>query len=302
MAYGDRQYYRPTGFSGFKFFPPGIKWLLIINAAVFLITMIGENIVIDGVLLSNLITAYFGLIPFHGYITSFYPWQLITYQFIHGGFMHIFFNMFLLWMFGMEIENIMGTTKFLIFYLLSGIGGGLLQLIVGASVPTIGASGSVFGVMVAFAMMFPDRPIYIYFLLPVKAKYLIIFMILLEFLSVGNADLIAHVVHVGGAITGFLFVILDKKYMFNFSQISDWFTRPKIYKPKTPKFGKSSRGFGSSNKDVEDADFYEINSRKPKQKIDQAEIDRILDKISQSGYQNLTEEEKRILFEASKHE
>ena len=302
MSYGNRQYYRPTGFSSFKFFPPGIKWLLIINTAVFIIQMIGENIVINGVLLSNLITAYFGLIPIHGYITSFYPWQLITYQFLHGGFGHIFFNMFLLWMFGMELENIMGTTKFLIFYLLSGIGGGLLQLIVGASVPTIGASGSVFGVMVAFAMMFPDRPIYIYFLLPVKAKYLVVFMIVLEFLSVGNADFVAHVVHVGGAITAFLFIILDRKYMFDFSKITDWFTRPKVYNPKTPKFGKSSKGFSFSNNDVEDADFYDINSGKPRPKIDQAEIDRILDKISQSGYQNLTEEEKRILFEASKHE
>ena len=171
MAYND---YRPKGFGGFSFFPPVIKNLLIINGIIFFFSIVAQNIVIGEALLSNIITRYFGLIPFNNPYWSFYPWQLITYQFLHGGFAHIFFNMLMLWMFGMEIENIMGSRKFLVFYLIAGIGGGLLQILLGGGGgPIIGASGAVYGVMVAFALFFPDRMIYIYFLFPVKAKYLL---------------------------------------------------------------------------------------------------------------------------------
>ncbi len=168
MAYNE---YRPSGFGGFSFFPPVIKSLLVINGIVFFIQIIAQNIVIGGMLLDNVITKYFGLIPFNFNGASFYPWQLITYQFMHGSFMHIFFNMLMLWMFGMEIENGMGSRKFLVFYLLAGIGGGLLQLTLSSGGgPIIGASGAVYGVMVAFAMFFPDRMIYVYFFTTCKGK------------------------------------------------------------------------------------------------------------------------------------
>ncbi len=300
MSYSDRQYYyRPTGFGSFSFFPPVIKSLLIINTVVFFITVVADNIVVGNTLLGDLIVYYFGLIPFSHPVLSFYPWQLITYQFLHANFTHLFFNMFMLWMFGMEIENLMGSNKFLIFYLASGIGGGILQLILGGGAPTIGASGSVFGVMVAFAMYFPDRLIFLYFLIPVKAKYLIMFLVVFEFLSIGSPSLVAHVVHFGGAVTAFFFILLDRKYRFNFSKITGMFSRPKVYRPKTPRRPRSAYPFYDD--EVQEADFYEIDSDR-RRKPTQEEIDRILDKISQSGYQNLTEEEKRILFEASKRD
>ncbi len=299
MSYSDRQYYyRPTGFGSFSYFPPVIKSLLIINVVVFFFTIIADNIVIGNTLLGDLIVYYFGLIPFSHPVLTFYPWQLITYQFLHANFTHLFFNMFMLWIFGLEIENLMGSNKFLIFYLASGVGGGLLQLFFGGGAPTIGASGSVFGVMVAFAMYFPDRPIYLYFLIPVRAKFLILFLVVFEFLSIGDSSFVAHVVHFGGAVTAFFFVLLDRKYMFDFSKLTSMFSRPKVYKPKKPKRPKSAYPFYQD--DVQEVDFFEINEE-PK-KPTQEEIDRILDKISQSGYQNLTEEEKRILFEASKRE
>jgi rhomboid family protein len=299
MAYNE---YRPSGFGGFSFFPPVIKSLLIINGIVFFISMIAQNIVIGGVLMDTFITRYFGLIPFD-HVWSFFPWQLITYQFLHGGFSHIFFNMLMLWMFGMEIENQMGSRKFLVFYLLAGIGGGLLQLILGGGGgPIIGASGAVYGVMVAFAMFYPDRMIYVYFLLPVKAKYLIVGMMVIEFLSVGDGSFVAHLAHLGGAIVGFSFIYFDRQYNFNFDKYFDMFKGDNTFSQnQSQSFKKRASSFGFGKKEVEDADFYEINGKdNTSMKVDQEVIDQILDKISKSGYQNLTEKEKKILFEASK--
>ncbi len=301
--YDNRGSYRPAGFGGFSFFPPIIKSLLVINGVVFFIQILTENIGINGVSLETYITHYFGLIPFANPVWSFLPWQLITYQFLHGGFSHIFFNMLMLWMFGMEIENIMGSRKFLVFYLLAGIGGGLLQLFFGSGLGVIiGASGAVFGVMIAFAMFFPDRMIYVYFLFPVKAKYLIGFMMVFEFMSIGNADFTAHLAHLGGALVGFIFVFFDRQHNFNFDKYFDMFNFKNLFSSNSePRFRKSKNGFGFGKKDVEEAEFYEIGQDKSNEdKIDQDVVDEILEKISRSGYQNLSEREKKILFEASK--
>ncbi|MGE5436235.1 MAG: rhomboid family intramembrane serine protease, partial [Syntrophothermus sp.] len=213
-------YYRPGGFS---FFPPVIKNLLIINGIMFVIQLVGESIIIDNARLSTVIIRYFGLIPFGNFADAqFYPWQLITYQFLHGGFSHILFNMFALWMFGMEIENVWGSKRFLIFYLTCGVVAGLFHLVMsslltGLTAPTIGASGAIFGVMVAFAMLFPDRYIFLYFFVPVKAKYLIMFLVVLEFLAVDSAgSTVAHLAHLGGALAGFLYIMLDKNIYVDF--------------------------------------------------------------------------------------
>jgi len=301
MSYNDRDYYRPGGF-GFSFFPPVIKNLLIINAVVYVIQVIFERLVFSGVPGEFYLNHYFALNPFFEPY-NFQIWQLITYQFMHGSFSHILFNMFMLWMFGMEVENIWGSKKFLIFYLACGIGAGLFQallpLIFGLDVaPTIGASGSVFGVMIAFAMFFPDRHIYLYFLIPVKAKYLVAFLVIIEFMSVGNMSIVAHLAHIGGALTGFIFVLFDRKNQFNFNNFLNSFKRK-------GSSNKSSyrKPFGSTvNNHVEDVDFVEINNNnyKKEEEVSQEEIDRILDKISASGYNNLTDREKRILFQASK--
>lgn len=296
--YSDRDYYRPTGLGGFSFFPPVIKNLLIINIAVFLVNnLLLANILIEDVPANAIIDRYFALLPLgHG----FYIWQLITYQFMHANFSHIFFNMFVLWMFGMEIENLWGSKKFLFYYLICGIGGGLAHLLFSPLVtglaPTVGASGAIYGVMVAFAMMFPDRYIFLWFLIPIKAKYLIAFMVVLEFLSVGNMDFVARLAHVGGAVVGFIFILLDTKNQFSFSNFMGSFRKGS--QSQRPPYQFRKRPFSAGN-NVEDAEFYEIN-KKQEPGVTQEEIDKILDKISQSGYQNLTEREKKILFEASK--
>lgn len=292
MGYEDRGNYTPPGLGSFNLFPPVIKTLMIINVFVFFLQIMGGNLIVMGVRGDELLTAFFALNPLSG---NFYIWQLITYQFMHGSFSHIFFNMLTLWMFGLEIENIWGQRKFLIFYLLCGLGGGLLQIFsplltqTMVTGPTIGASGAIFGVMVAFAMMFPNRYIYIYFLVPVKAKYLIVFFILLEIFSVGGMSFVAHLAHIGGALTAAAFIILDRAFGFSFQGLR---------RRKQASFKKSfRRPFSSNDQDSVEAKFYDINE-KPKGPS-QAEIDRILDKISKSGYQNLTEDEKKTLFEAS---
>lgn len=306
-------YYRPFG--GFSVFPPVIKNLLIINIAVFFVQIIGEMFITgSGLKLSDLIMKYFGLMPVGGYVAgrmgselivwNFLPWQLITYQFMHGSFSHILFNMFALWMFGMEIENILGSKKFLYYYLICGIVAGLAQLFIAplysTPAPTIGASGAVFGVMIAFAMLFPDRYIFLYFLIPVKAKYLIGFLFVLELFWIGDAGSnVAHLAHLGGAIAGFIFIMFDRnidvplKRMLNIS--SGYRSRNQFQNP----FSGFSDKFKRKSRNIDEANYYDINQKKDDE-ITQAEIDKILDKISQSGYQNLTEHEKKILFEASK--
>lgn len=295
-------YYSPGGFS---FFPPVLKNLLIINGAVFLLMMMMKNVTIDGEFAYNKIMQYFALMPLDwGY---FQIWQLITYQFLHGSFSHIFFNMLMLWMFGMEIEHLWGSRKFLTFYLLCGVGGGLSQLLLselltGSSAPTIGASGAIWGVMIAFAFMFPDRYIFLYFLIPVKAKYLIGFFLMLDILAIGDLSGVAYLAHVGGAFSGFLFIIFDKNTSVSFNNIFRSFkkrgdTSYSGYRNSYTGSSYSSRYSTSRDRRIEDANFYELDDEEI---ITQEDIDQILDKISKSGYQNLTEREKRILFEASK--
>ncbi len=308
-------YYRPSGLGGFSFFPPVIKNLLIINAVVFMIQILGEKIIASsGLTLSDILTKYFSLIPIGGYIAgtrgaelvewTFYPWQLITYQFMHGSFSHIIFNMFSLWMFGIEIENHWGSKKFLYFYLTCGVAAGLFHLFLspllgGLAAPTIGASGAIYGVLVAFALLFPNRLIFLYFFIPVKAKYLVTIMIVMEFMLVDSANSsIAHLAHLGGALAGLVFILADKN---THAEIKNLFSKStyRTNKPFNP-FGGVADRFKKNRTDVEEAKYYDINDKKEEKEITQADIDAILDKISQSGYQNLTDREKKILFEASK--
>ncbi|MDA3862018.1 MAG: rhomboid family intramembrane serine protease [Melioribacteraceae bacterium] len=311
MSQNSNNSYRPAGFGGFSMLPPIIKQLIIINIGVFLVQTLLESIQFGGYPGWYFLNRYFALNPLTGIDQAgqsynFQIWQVFSYQFMHGGFSHIFFNMFMLWMFGNEIENIMGSKKFLLFYLLSGVGAAAVQLIIGPMLSsqlafTIGASGAVYGVMIAFALFFPERQIYVYFLFPVKAKFLIAFLVLIEFMSVGDMSLVAHLAHIGGALTGFAFVMLDKKNNYNidslFNKVKDSATS--FTENNTKGFRKPS-GSLFGKKSVQDAEFYDINDVKKPPTPTPSEIDRILDKISSSGYQNLTAEEKRLLFEASK--
>lgn len=291
-------YNRPTFFGGFQFFPPVIKGLLISNAAVFVGMLFLGNFRIGDFYLEQFFFQSFALWPLG---TGFGFWQLFTYMFMHANFTHILFNMLALWMFGMELEHVWGSKKFFIYYLLCGFGGGLANLLVAPMFttvgPTVGASGAVYGVLLAFGMMFPERPIYVYFLLPIKAKYFVVMYMAFEIFSVGSMDGVAHFAHLGGALVGFLYLMADG-YQFGTSLYGtkhdeNIFTR-------MTGFGKQKKHdqFYSNVSEAKVFDLFE-NEKKEKQQT-QKQIDEILDKISKDGYQSLNEDEKKILFEASK--
>jgi membrane associated rhomboid family serine protease len=299
MAYNRYgNYHRPGFFGGFSFFPPVIKALLISNAAVFFGFMFFGSFRIDDFYFDRFFFDAFALWPLG---SGFAFWQLFSYMFIHAGFTHILFNMLALWMFGMELEHVMGSKKFLIFYLLCGLGGGIANLIIApmfTSVgPTVGASGAVYGVLLAFGMLFPDRPIYIYFLLPIKAKYFVVMYMAFEIFSIGSMDGIAHFAHLGGALVGFLYLLGDG-YRFGSSFYSPPRDQENIFTRMTG-FGQQPRK-DPFKTDVSDAPIYNISDYQNDQIKQQKQIDEILDKISKNGYQSLTDEEKKILFEASK--
>ncbi len=284
-------------FGGFSFFPPVIKILLLTNALLFVMILFFGSFSQDGTQLTNYIYYYFGLMPI-GF--GFWPWQLFSYQFIHADFWHLLFNMFALWMFGMEVEHTWGSRRFLTFYLMCGVVAGIFQLILApilepsqSAVPTVGASGAVYGVLIAFAMLFPDRYIFLYFLVPVKAKYFVMGLIVLGILAIGGPTNVANLAHLGGAFAGYLYVLSLTGRL----PLHRWWNdvRVKMTMPTTPKSPYRTN-------ETVDAKVYDIRDGKPKDERAemQQRIDEILDKISRSGYQNLTEEEKKILFEASK--
>jgi len=293
-------YYRPSFFGGFAYFPPVIKWLLLSNTGIWLFMLFFGRFSAGGYPISYVIYDLFALNPLSG---GFKLLQLVTYLFIHGGFLHLFFNMFALWMFGMQLENDWGSRKFLTFYMTTGIGAGLSNLFIAPlfapPVATIGASGAIYGVLIAFGMLYPDQPIYLYFLLPIKAKYFVAFYIMLELFSgvTGTSDGIAHFAHLGGALVGFIYILLDQKGY----SLDEYLMRLKAWLESRRK--PSLRVF-HRNEEITDAKFEDVDESrqrrdKEKEKLQQR-VDEILDKISKSGYASLTEEEKRILFEASK--
>lgn len=215
--------------------PPVIKNLIIINVIVFLIQKTMDR---TG---SGWMENFFAL---HDIRSAFFkPHQIVTYMFLHGGWMHIFWNMLILWMFGSILENYWGPKRFLTFYIVCGIGAALLHLLVIyqelspafdslSSVPiheqiavrtdprmnineaTLGASGAIFGCMVAFGLLFPNSLIYIYALIPIKAKWAVLAYVVYElFLGVQNnaGDNVAHWAHLGGGLVGLILVFYWRK-------------------------------------------------------------------------------------------
>ena len=159
----------------------------------------------------RMLTIYFALWPLETPRPEFHVWQLLTYGFLHGGMNHIFFNMFGLWMFGRDIERTLGTKRFAIYYLTCIVGAGIVQLIVaqiqGGFYPTVGASGGVFGLLLAYAMFFPNRTVMLLIPpIPMRAKYFALFYGLLElYLGLsGNSPGVANFAHLGGMLFGFL--------------------------------------------------------------------------------------------------
>lgn len=248
--------------------PIGIKWLLIVNLAVFVIELFDR---------SGYLISYFGLTP-NDVLTGPLVYQVVTYMFLHNphSFWHVLFNMLMLWMFGSEIERLWGTRRFLKFYFLTGIAAGIFTVIMtpNSMTPVIGASGAVLAVLIAFAVLWPNRTVLLYFLIPVKVKYLMIFIVGMDLIVVlaGASDGVAHWTHLGGAMFGFLYM--------RGAGVTGLFRR---------RLGrvKSHRNDRKVEKEREEEDKL------------MDEVDRILDKINEVGMNNLTEKERKILERAS---
>jgi membrane associated rhomboid family serine protease len=204
VAYRSR-----TRFSGILYtpgFPPGVKWLLISNVAIFVLGFFAQLLQLDRPL------ALLALSPVQ-VVRYAMLWQLATYLFLHGGFGHIIWNMLALWMFGADLERTWGTRRFLKFYFFCGIGAGICVVLCNyvlpwgnPAIPTIGSSGAIYGILMANAILFPDRSILWGFLIPIKMKYFVMIVGAIAFLSSFQVNAVSEFAHLGGLLFGYLFL------------------------------------------------------------------------------------------------
>jgi membrane associated rhomboid family serine protease len=242
-----------------------VRFLILTNITIFAVQQIFG---LDATLAYN-----FGLVP-----TAFFAgkiWQIVTYMFLHAGIGHIFFNMLALWMFGSVLEREWGSREFLKYYLLTGLGGGLCYALfnMNSPVPTVGASGAIYGLLVAYAVLFPESIIYIYFVIPLKAKWFAVIFGGIEFItSFAQGSGIAHLAHLGGMAVGYIYL---KRYRWlrGARGWSDW---------------KERREYARRRHDEESLD--EIRR----------EVDDLLDKINRVGMGGLTRAEQKRLEKASR--
>ena len=305
--------------------PTITKNLLIINLIAFLATIVLE---LRGIDLKDIGGLHFFM------ASDFHLYQLVTYLFLHANFMHILSNMFGLWMFGCVIENVWGPKKFLFYYISCGIGAGLLQEIaqlgsfymtITAQDPsvsfgeifaigqqlshqlnawtTIGASGAVYAVILAFGMSFPNERLFIIpFPFPIKAKWFVLFYVAIEFFSAlgSSGDGVAHTAHLGGMLFGFLMIRYWNRHPssgFDRGRGQQFFVNLKRnFEQRQRQHQQNNNNHMHAERGSSKEDDREFNARK---RQNQEEIDAILDKIRKSGYDSLTKEEKKKLFDAS---
>lgn len=303
--------------------PTITKNLLIINVLMFFATWVFAR---QGVDLNNL----FGL---HFFLASdFGLYQLFTYMFMHANFTHILFNMFSLWMFGCVVENVWGPKKFLFYYLACGVGAGLIQLLAQFGefyvmatdqIPgfgfgdvmtvarnsqavlnlwtTVGASGAIYGILLAFGMLFPEQRMFIFPLpVPIKAKWFVCIFVGIELLSAlgTSGSSVAHFAHLGGALFGYIMIRYWRNNpgggSYGRSRGQQFFDRMKDNWERRSHRKADETRRGDNQRRESDWDY---NARR---KARQDEIDRILDKVRRSGYDSLTDEEKSKLFDGGK--
>lgn len=249
---------------------PVVMRLLIINAAIFVPTHLVPSI-------NNLFIRLFSVFPASTFM-SLQVWRWITYQFLHGGFFHLFFNMLVLYFFGPMLERMWGSKRFLIFYLACGAMGGILDTIlvhtgVLPPIPLIGASGAIYGMLAAGAILFPNLKVLVAFIFPVPLCVLAPIMAVFSFMSISGGDNAGgHAAHFAGMAAGAIYV---------------------MWKPWTRKLGQQQPAARPTVKWQHKAN---------QAKAFQAEVDRILDKVHKKGLASLTRQEKKILQQASQRQ
>ena len=256
-----------------QLFTDAIKILVSVNFCIYILQSVSGK--------EDVFFRLFGLVP-STFMSDLMLWQPFTYMFFHApfyssvGISHILLNMLGLWVFGRELEQAWGKTKFLRYYFITGIGSGLITYFfqMGSDNPVIGASGAVYGILLAYGISYPNRMLYLWGLIPVRSMWLVIIMGSIAFFGLlGNADGISHVTHISGMVIGY--VLLKKKWRWR----DIWFAIRK----KTIEF---------------QVQRYEEKSIK--NKMLQKDIDVILEKIQKVGFIGLSDKEQSKLYEASK--
>lgn len=277
MAYSTRSF-------GFGYpLTPVVKRLLIANVAVFFVMYV------LGPQAQSFIVDWFAFQPTLELLSR--PWVPVTYMFLHGDLMHLAVNMLTLFFFGPWLEERWGGREFLTYYIVCGLGGAALSFVF-QPVAVIGASGALLGVMVAFAMNWPNAPIYVWAIFPVKAKYLVGFFVIVDLLSARSSVTgggIAHFAHLGGALTGFLYLKADWRPREKLRQFRKAATRRRrlAIVPRDESGEEQPEEAGRGKRPRDDTALYD-------------RVDAVLDKISAEGMSSLTPAELKLLDEVSK--
>ncbi len=285
----------------FKYLSNALRILLLANAAVFIIALLGKNYYLN---LSGV--GYGTLREYILYFGAFFPtsplevWRYVSYMFIHFDFMHFFFNMLMLWMFGSEVAEWMGTRHFVSMYFFCGIFAALFSffmcLLGLTNNPIIGASGALMGVFVAYYKFFPERMLLMFFVIPMKIKHAIWVMIALDILFANSGDAIAHFAHLGGVVAGFLYMAVYQngpKVIYN-SPLSGFFrlfsSHPEKYNRTRSSSSRSYENDSVEEPEVLEGEVFYVNEQK--------RMDEILKKVERDGIQSLSESEREFLLKA----
>lgn len=265
---------------------PAVKWIIISCIAVFLLQLIMRSRASDAY------SVFMGLLSYKPTLAfgKGYVWQVVTYIFLHGGLRHILFNLFFLWMIGGLVEGRLGAKRFLWLFFIAGITGALAQGVMFPSTSTIGASAAVLGVAAACGMLFPDMTILIFFVLPMKMKYFVILLAVINVVAAAEGGGgVAHYAHLAGLGAGYLFVRLEPRVSRALAPWWRWFGSlfQRFRWRLTGRFRGFTGGTGGESTHIADDNEYE------------REVDRILDKIFREGTSSLTREENEFLKKTS---
>ena len=250
-----------------QLFTDAIKLLVSVNFTIFFLQTISGK--------EHLLFDLFGLVP-QAIWSDFMIWQPFTYLFFHGNIWHILINMFVLWMFGSELENSWGRKNFIKYYFITGIGAGMVTCLFNlqSNIPIVGASGAVYGILLAYGLSFPNRTVYLYGLIPIKSIWFVIAIgILAFFSSFQQMTQISHLTHISGMAIGNVF--LKRRWRLN----DIWF-----------KIRKKTLEYRIQIEDV----------KQSKKKVLEKDINHILDKIQKVGFKGLSDQEQNKLYNASK--
>lgn len=262
---------------------PFVKTLIIINVSVF---FLNSSLLLDGKL-----TELLGLNPSRA-IYGLQMWQFVTYMFVHGSLFHLLFNMLALWMFGGPVEEAMGSRKFINYYFLTGLGAAFFMCVFFWNSVTIGASGAIYGLLAAFGMIFPEAVVLVFFLFPMRAKYFVLLFAAIQLWATiannggGASDSVAYFAHIGGFVTGYLYL----KYHY---KIEEMYSTAGQY--SAIKSHKQEKNVKQQHEAEEKFD----QDRALQDRALQDRVDLILDKIRESGIESLSKEEYEMLNKAS---